>query len=116
MTETLRYSCARGLERAGHHVTVCSSAAAALGTLRHSSFDLITVDHCFVGMSGFGFLRALKHDGIDTPAIMITYDEDLSAQAILAGAIDFLVIDRELSFLTELPERVSNSVMRFRSC
>jgi DNA-binding response OmpR family regulator len=101
----------RSLERAGHHVTVCDSAGAALVVLRHSSFDLIILDQWLPGVKGLDLLQMLNREGRVTPLIMVAplYDENLPAQALGAGALDFVVQDGGLSFLNELPERVSNA-------
>jgi FixJ family two-component response regulator len=86
--------------------------------LDRSSFDLITLDMRLPGMSGLDFLQILNQKGNTTPVIMVTpyADENLAAQALQAGALDFIVMDPGLTFLVELPKRVDRAVMRFRSC
>jgi DNA-binding NtrC family response regulator len=99
-------------------VTVCATAEAALTALGSSCFDLITLDQMLPDMTGLDFLRILNREGITTPVIMVTpyAAEDLAAQALRDGALDFVHMDPGLQFLTELPERVCRAVMRFRSC
>src|SRR5262249_44824374 len=99
----------RVLERAGHHVTVCGSAEAALAVLRDRNFDLITLDQWLPGVKGLELLRMLNREGSVPPTIMVAplSDEYLPAQALSAGALDFIVIDPGLTFLAELPEQVS---------
>src|SRR4051812_19578904 len=91
----------KALERVGHHVTVCGSAEAALVVLRHSRFDLITLDQCLPGVNGLELLQMLHREGSVMPIIMVAplYDEDLPAQALGAGALDFIAVDPGLTFL-----------------
>jgi two-component system NtrC family sensor kinase len=108
----------RYLERAGHHVTVCPTAEAALPALDGGCFDLISLDMVLPGMNGLDFLRNLNRAGITTPVIMVTpiANENLATQVLRDGALDFVVMDPGLKFLAELPERAVRAVMRFRSC
>jgi two-component system OmpR family response regulator len=102
----------RSLERAGHQVTRCATAEAALLVLGHSRFDLISLDQILPDMRGLELLQTLRREGVNTPVIMVApyADESLIAQALRAGALDFVVQDGGLSFLNELPERMSNAV------
>ncbi|HZT82398.1 MAG TPA: response regulator [Gemmataceae bacterium] len=106
----------KGLERAGHHVTRCRTAADALIVLGHSSFDLILLDQRLPDMCGVELLHALAREGISAPALMVTAygDEKLVAEVLKAGALDYVVKDPALTFLTELPKRVVESVTRYR--
>jgi two-component system KDP operon response regulator KdpE len=108
----------KALERAGHQVTVCGSAEAALVVLSRSSFDLITLDQWLPDVKGLDLLRMLNREHRAMPIVMAAplYDEDLPAQALRAGALDFIAIDPGLTFVAELPERVSKALMRSRSC
>src|SRR5438552_12631029 len=96
------------LERAGYQVTRCATAKAALLVLGDSRFDLISLDQRLPDMCGRDLLQALRREGIATPVIMVTArgDESLAAQALHAGALDFVDQDPRLEFLSELPERV----------
>src|SRR4029077_13400064 len=106
----------KGLERAGHHVTGCRTAADALIVLGHSSYHLVLLDQRLPDMSGLDLLQALSREGITTPVLMVTGygDEQLATQVLRAGALDYVVKDPALTFLVELPKRVSESVTRHR--
>ncbi len=106
----------KALERAGHRVTRCRTAADALIVLGHSTFDLLLLDHRLPDMAGLDFLQVLTREGIGTPALMVTAygDEHLATRVLRAGALDYLVKDPGLAFLIELPKRVNESVIRHR--
>jgi two-component system response regulator (stage 0 sporulation protein F) len=106
----------RSLERAGHFVTTCPTAEAALEFLDLSSFDLISLDNSLPDMSGLDFLRKLNQEGNTTPVIMVTCygDGNLVNQAMAAGALDFIHIDPSLNFLVGYPERVAKAA-RFKA-
>ncbi len=110
------YLMRKGLERAGHQVTVCHSGADALIVLSHSSFNLVLLDQKLPDMSGLDLLEAMHREGIATPVLMVTGygDEHLAAQVLRAGALDYIVKDRALTFLADLPKRVHESITRFR--
>jgi len=110
------YLMRKSLERAGHQVTVCHSGADALIVLGHSHFDLVLLDQKLPDMSGLDLLQALHREGVATPVLMVTGfgDEVLAAQVLRAGALDYVVKDRALTFLTDLPKRVHESITRFR--
>jgi two-component system, cell cycle sensor histidine kinase and response regulator CckA len=95
---------------------VCRTAADALIVLGSSSFDLVILDQRLPDLGGFELLQSLIKEGIPTPVLMVTGygDEHLAAQVLRAGALDYIVKDRALAFLTDLPKRVSESVTRFR--
>lgn len=104
------------LERAGHAVTTCRTAADAIIVLNQGQFDLVILDQRLPDMSGLDFLRALAEEGITTPALMVTGygDERLAREVLHAGAQDYLVKDPGLAFLVELPKRVVEAVTRHR--
>jgi PAS domain S-box-containing protein len=106
----------KSLQRAGHQVTRCRTAADALIVLGHSSFNLVLLDQRLPDMSGLDLLQALAREGIGTPVLMVTGfgDEQLATQVLRAGALDYVVKDPALTFLTELPKRVGESVTRHR--
>jgi PAS domain S-box-containing protein len=107
----------KSLERVGHHVTRCRSAADALIVLGHTSFDLILLDQKLDNsMSGLELLTTLAREGIAAPVLMVTAhgDERLATRVLRAGAQDYIVKDPALTFLPELPKRVSESVTRHR--
>ena len=104
------------LERAGHEVTRCRTAADALIVLGHGQYDLVLLDHRLPDMAGLDLLDALGREGINTPALMVTAygDEHLATRVLQAGALDYVVKDPALNFLKDLPTRVRESVMRHR--
>src|SRR5262245_37570929 len=127
MTEKLRlfvveddddfaYLMRKSLERAGHQVTVCRTAADALIVLSNANFELVLLDQKLPDMPGLNLLETINREGIATPVLMVTAygDEHLATQVLRAGALDYIVKDRALTFLTDLPKRVHESVMRHR--
>jgi PAS domain S-box-containing protein len=106
----------KSLERAGHQVSRCRTAADALIVLAQSTFDLVLLDQRLPDMAGLDLLQTLAREGIAAPALMITAygDEQLATRALRAGALDYLVKDHALTFLAELPKRVAESVTRHR--
>src|SRR5262249_53080208 len=106
----------RTLQRAGHQVTRCRSAADALIVLGQGGYDLILLDNVLPDMEGFDLLQALAREGIATPALMVTAygDERRATRVLQAGALDYVVKAPGLTSLSELPKRVSESVTRHR--
>jgi PAS domain S-box-containing protein len=106
----------KGLERVGHQVTRCRSGADALIVLGHTPFDLVLLDQRLPDMSGLELLQTLMHEGIAAPVLMVTGygDEHLATKVLRAGALDYIVKDPALTFLGELPKRVTESVTRHR--
>jgi PAS domain S-box-containing protein len=106
----------RELERAGHQVTRCRSAADAIICLGQGSYDLVLLDHHLPDMAGLQLLEELAREGIGTPCLMVTGqgDERLATRVLRAGALDYIVKDRSLLFLNELAKRVEDSVTRHR--
>ncbi|MGF1578493.1 MAG: response regulator [Gemmataceae bacterium] len=102
------------LERAGHEVTTCRTAADALIVLNQQEFDLILLDHNLPDMSGLTLLHTLKEEGLTMPVLLVTGygDEHLATKAMQAGALDYVAKDLGLNFLEDLPKRVSGSVQR----
>jgi len=106
----------KSLERAGHQVTCCRTAADALIVLGHSAFDLVLLDNRLPDMAGLDLLQTLSREGITAPALMVTAygDEQLATRVLRAGALDYVVKDPALTFLSDLPKRVGESVTRHR--
>jgi PAS domain S-box-containing protein len=106
----------KSLERAGHAVTRCRTAADALIVLGHQTFDLVLLDQRLPDMAGLDLLDALAREGISIPALMVTAygDEELATRVLHAGAFDYVVKDPALAFLSELPKRVESAVTRHR--
>lgn len=114
--DNVAYVMRRSLERAGHKVTVCHTGADALIVLGHSQFELVILDQYLQDMDGLELLQTLNREGMSTPILMVTGrgDERLATQALQAGALDYVVKDGALTFLTDLPKRVQESVNRHR--
>jgi PAS domain S-box-containing protein len=106
----------KALERADHQVTRCHAADEALQTLNEQTFDLVLLDHHLPDMAGLELVERLAQEGSDTPSLMVTAygDEQLATRALHAGALDYVVKDPALAFLTELPKRVSEAFSRHR--
>jgi two-component system cell cycle sensor histidine kinase/response regulator CckA len=106
----------RHLERAGHAVTRCRTAADALIVLGHAAFDLVLLGRRLDDGEGLDLLSTLAREGISVPVIVVTGkgDEQLAARVLRAGALDYIVMDSALTFLAELPERIRESVTRHR--
>jgi PAS domain S-box-containing protein len=104
------------LERAGHTVRHCLTAAEARDTLAAQPFDLILLDHHLPDMGGLDLLRMLIRERVSTPALMVTAfgNEQLAAEVLRVGALDYVVKDAGLHFLADLPKRVSEAVSRHR--
>lgn len=104
------------LERAGHKVTVCHSGTDALIVLSQSPFDLVILDYFLEDMKGSELLHRLQHERIGTPVLMVTAygDQQLAAQVLRDGALDYIVRDQAGAYLAELPGRVMDAVTRDR--
>jgi PAS domain S-box-containing protein len=104
------------LERAGHQVTCCRTAADALIVLTNTTFDLVILDYFLPDMKGVLLLQQMAREGIALPVLMITDkgNEQVATSALRAGVIDYIKKDVELVWLVELAKRVSDSVNRYR--
>ncbi|MBI3409136.1 MAG: response regulator [Planctomycetes bacterium] len=104
------------LERAGHQVTLCHSGADALIVLGHSTFHLVILNQHLPDMNGLELVHALCRESSATPILVVTGTDtqNLAAQALHAGALDYLVKDKALTYLAELPKRVQEAVTRHR--
>jgi PAS domain S-box-containing protein len=106
----------KSLQRAGHLITRCRTGADALTILGHATFDLVLLDQCLPDLPGIDLLAALQRAKIGVPALMVTAhgDEQLATRVLQAGALDYVVKDHALTFLTDLPRRVEEAVTRYR--
>src|SRR5262245_61668818 len=86
------------LERAGHKVTRCRTAADALIVLGQSSFDLALLDQRLPDLSGLDLLQRLARENITVPVLMVTGygDEELATRVFTAGVLDYVVKDQSL--------------------
>jgi len=106
----------KSLERAGHQVTRCRNASDALIVVGQDSPDLIILDNGLPDMNGLDLLQTFAIEGILAPVLMVTQNEaaHMATRVLHAGALDYMVKDSNLAFLTELPKRVQESVTRHR--
>lgn len=106
----------RSLERAGHQLTRCRTAADALIVLSHGKFDLVILDQVLPDMSGLELLKRLSQENVTVPVLMVTAhgDEELATRSLQAGVLDYLVKDHALTFLAELPRRVEECITQFQ--
>jgi PAS domain S-box-containing protein len=104
------------LQRAGHEVTVCHNGTDALLVLSHSAFDLVVLDYFLPDLKGSDILKRLREDCNRTPILMITAhgDQQLAANVLREGAIDYMVRDQSSAYLEELPNRIVEAVTRHR--
>ena len=106
------------LERAGHQVTCCRTAADALIVLASTAFDLVILDHLFIGemMTGLDVLKQMAREGIVQPVLMLTQKGNVqdATKALRAGVVDYVFKDPAWAFLGELPKKVSESVTRYK--
>ncbi len=102
------------LERHHHQVASCRTGADALIVLCQSAFDLVILDNRLPDMSGLDLLHTLAREGVMVPVLMVTVagDAQVAASVLRAGALDYIVKDSALTFLSELPKRVVESVTR----
>jgi PAS domain S-box-containing protein len=102
------------LERADCEVTICRTGADALIVLSHSQFDLVLLDRVLEDMDGLDLIQTLTREGISTPVVLMTAygDEKIAAKALMGGAVDYIVKDPGMGFVTELPKRLREAVTR----
>jgi DNA-binding response OmpR family regulator len=77
----------------GHNVVVETNGLSALETARFHTFDAIVLDVMLPGLDGFGLAKKLRHEGRQTPILMLTArdtDRDI-IHGLNLGADDYLV-------------------------
>ncbi len=104
------------LQRDGLEAAGAGSAEQALKLLDDGQrFDVIVTDYKMPGMSGIELLERLGRPPAAPPVILVTGmgDEHVAAQAIKAGAQDYLAKDLpRLGYLTVLPASVREVARR----
>src|SRR5438046_10232056 len=94
----------KSLEKAGHRVTRCRTAADALIVLGQSPFDLALLDQRLPDMEGIDLLEALAQENISVPVLMVTGfgDEELASRVLRPGALAYIAKGESLTFLVDL--------------
>ncbi|MBF8223779.1 sigma-54-dependent transcriptional regulator [Halomonas sp. 328] len=96
------------LSEAGHRVTACDSAEAAMAALSQAPADLIISDVRLPGISGLAWLERVRGEGLECGFIVITAFGTIeqAVEALKRGADDFLTKPLDLAALQEAVFRV----------
>jgi two-component system, NtrC family, nitrogen regulation response regulator NtrX len=96
-----------------HEVSVVTSGAEALERSRSGAVDCVLLDLEMPGMDGFEVLRALRHQGVETPVIVYTGtgNFDRCIEAVRLGAAGF--IDKAEP-MERVAQEVTNAIERAR--
>lgn len=100
------------LTREGHSVRVLDHGTLAFDTIAFKKPDLVILDWNLPGIDGFGLLRILRRNSSTQglPVLMLTAKagEDAIAEALRAGASDYLVKPFEPEDLVRRVETLLN--------
>ncbi|MFH1137515.1 MAG: response regulator [Pseudomonadota bacterium] len=90
--EVIREACDRILRRAGHDVRTAPEGKEAWRLIQQEHFDLAFLDIKMPIMDGLAVMNLIRKENIDLPVVVITGHgaAETAAEAIKAGAIDFL--------------------------
>ena len=88
-------------KRFGAEVVIAEDCTSARNILSSSSFDLITLDYLLPESTGVDFLEEIKPALGFTQVVMVTGkgDENTAAQAYRAGAVGYIIKDRDFSVM-----------------
>lgn len=102
---------ARGLDAAGFATDSCGDGRDGMRTAATGGFDLWIFDRMLPGMDGLSLVRALRDQGLRTPAIMVSAlgSADDKVTGLAAGADDYLA--KPFSF-AELRARIGALLRR----
>jgi len=107
------------LEREYEELSLTNSASASdgLSKLADSSFDCIVSDYEMPGQNGIEFLEAVREENPELPFILFTGkgSEEIAADAISAGATDYIQKSGDASQYTVLTNRIKNAVDQYRT-
>jgi two-component system alkaline phosphatase synthesis response regulator PhoP len=80
------------LEFEGHVAEVAEDGPAGLALARNGVHDLIVLDLMLPGLDGFRLLETLRHQGVDTPVLVLTArgDETDKVRGLRNGADDYV--------------------------
>ena len=107
--ELFRKSLSTFVTSLGYGTAVCASAEEALGRGDLKGVDLCIVDYHLPGMSGVGFLDALRERGLHIPVLLMSgyLNEAIRTEAIGEGALEVLHKPMDMALLVHRLERVS---------
>lgn len=81
------------LERAGHDCQHCANGDEGFEVACGQRFDVLIIDRMLPGRDGLGLIQALREQGMDTPALVLSAlgEVDDRVQGLHSGADDYLV-------------------------
>lgn len=107
------------LEQGGFHVLSrrVDSAHSLREALEESPWDVIVCDYVMPGFSGLEALQILKEKGADIPFLMISgkVGEEAAAEAIRAGADDFLLKGNLARLVPAVQRGIAEAALREQS-
>lgn len=82
--------------------------------IRKNEFDVILLDYRLPDGTGIDVLKELKEKGMGVPVVMVTGqgDEQIAAQTIQTGALDYVV--KKPDYVFSLPSVIQRTVHNFR--
>jgi two-component system, OmpR family, response regulator MprA len=89
----VRDSLRRALQLRGYEVSLAADGMEAIRRVTAETPDLVVLDVMMPGVDGFGVVRRLRQDGIDTPILLLTARDavDDRVTGLTTGADDYLV-------------------------
>jgi two-component system, OmpR family, response regulator MprA len=89
----VRDSLRRALGLEGYEVLLAADGMEAIRKVADDSPDIVVLDVMMPGVDGFGVVRRLRQDGIDTPILLLTARDAVADRVtgLTTGADDYLV-------------------------
>jgi CheY-like chemotaxis protein len=84
--ETIRRIQAAIVEKGGHHVRTASGGREALQLIKQQLFDVIMMDMQMPDMDGITTAREIRAQGVNTPIIAVTGNNELTDQQACQAA------------------------------
>ncbi|WP_231512930.1 PAS domain-containing response regulator [Haloferax mediterranei] len=107
------------LERENENLSVVSATSAEEGLCRlaETDIDCVISDYDMPGQTGIDFLKAVREEYPDLPFILFTGkgSEEVAADAISAGATDYIQKETGTGQYTVLANRITNTVAQYRA-
>ncbi|MFC7204701.1 PAS domain-containing protein [Haloferax namakaokahaiae] len=107
------------LERENERLSVLSETDAERGLRRLAADDIdcVVSDYDMPGQNGIDFLRAVREEYPELPFILFTGkgSEEVAADALSAGATDYIQKESGTSQYTVLANRITNTVAQHRA-